>query len=144
MAKEKSGPAEESNDASKSQTDGDNTLAASDDHPINLLLELATDDNVETDEGHEVKVDNVREAGGNSLLTKSELQKYDDYKRQWAASLARPQESLDNLTRREQQIIEAAANHDWEALDRLRQEVDDDLEKMKFIYSSIASDMTNL
>jgi hypothetical protein len=102
-------------------------------HPINMLLDLATDDNVETHEGTEVKVDNVREAAGNALLTKTELQKYDDYKKQWASALERPQESLDNLARRERQIIEAAANHDWEALDRLKKEVDADIERMQYI-----------
>lgn len=117
--------------------------ADADDHPIKLLLNLATDDNVEN-EGVELKVENVREAAGTALLTRTELQKYDDYKKQWAATLERPQESLEALAQREQQIIEAAANHDWETLDRLRGEVAADLERMQFIFSNIISDMSDL
>ena len=102
--------------------------------PLGLLISLATDDNVETNDGVEVKVDDVRSQNDNALLTKSELQKYDEYKRQWAASLAKPQESLDALAQREKQIIEAAQNHDWDALDKLKKQVDEDIEKMRFIF----------
>jgi hypothetical protein len=126
------------------QQAGDNLRAEVEDHPINLLLELATDDNVETHDGTELKVENVREAAGNALLTKTELQKYDEYKKQWASALERPQQSLDALAQREKQIIEAAANHDWEALDKLRSEVARDLERMQFIFSNIVTDMNDL
>jgi len=122
----------------------DNLRADANGHPINLLLELATDDNVETDEGVELKINDVRGSTDNSLLTKTELQKYDDYKREWQAALERPQESLDALALREKQIIEAAANHDWETLDKLRSEVAADLEKMQFIFSNIVSDMRDI
>lgn len=122
----------------------DNLLSDASEHPINLLLELATDDNVETHEGLELKVNDVRGSTDKALLTKTELQKYDDYKREWQAALDRPQESLDALALREKQIIEAAANHDWETLDKLRGEVAADLEKMQFIFSSIVSDMHDL
>lgn len=122
----------------------DNLRADANGHPINLLLELATDDNVETDEGVELKINDVRGSTDNALLTKTELQKYDDYKREWQAALERPQESLDALALREKQIIEAAANHDWETLDKLRGEVAADLEKMQFIFSNIVSDMRDI
>ncbi|MBX3075236.1 hypothetical protein KF728_23775 [Candidatus Obscuribacterales bacterium] len=122
----------------------DNLRADANGHPINLLLELATDDNVETDEGVELKINDVRGSTENALLTKTELQKYDDYKREWQAALERPQESLDALALREKQIIEAAANHDWETLDKLRREVAADLEKMQFIFSNIVSDMRDI
>jgi hypothetical protein len=112
--------------------------------PLNLLIALATDDNVETDDGLEVKVDDVRNANDNALLTKNELQKYDDYKRQWAASLARPQESLNALALREKQIIEAAQNHDWDALDQLKKQVDADIEKMKYIFSNLTGEAGSL
>jgi hypothetical protein len=122
----------------------DNLRADANGHPINFLLELATDDNVETHEGVELKVEDVRGSTDNALLTKTELQKYDEYKREWQAALERPQESLDALALRERQIIEAAANHDWETLDKLRSEVAADLEKMQFIFSNIVSDMREL
>jgi hypothetical protein len=155
MAKAKPGPQEASDDsanedkqacgfqAAEERASAD-ALSTGEHHPIKVLLDLATDDNVENQDGVEHKVDNVRAASGNALLTKSELQKYDDYKKQWAAALARPQESLEALARREQQIIEAAANHDWEALDRLKKEVDADVERMKYIFASIATDLTEL
>lgn len=157
MAMSKSNPPEESRGDTSDKVDqseggsSEHLLADADEqrvtgehNPIGLLLALATDDNVETSEGIEVKVANARDSTDNALLTKSELQKYEEYKKQWAASLSKPQESLDALARREQQIIEAARSHDWEMLDRLKKEVDADLEKMQFIYSNIARDMNSL
>ncbi len=142
MAKAKPVEHDGSDDDSAKSADKAALRAAQQDtgsHPISVLLELAADDNVETTDGTEFKVDNVREAAGNALLTKTELQKYDEYKKQWASALERPQESLDNLARRERQIIEAASNHDWEALDRLRKEVDADLERMQYIMRGYGS-----
>ncbi len=137
MANTPSNPPERSeqdHDKVKSQTPNENLLAEARQMPLGLLISLATDDNVETNDGVEVKVDDVRSQNDNALLTKSELQKYDEYKRQWAASLAKPQESLDALAQREKQIIEAAQNHDWDALDKLKKQVDEDIEKMRFIF----------
>lgn len=125
---------DEGNDKVKSQPPNEKLRAEAQQMPLNLLIALATDDNVETSDGVEVKVDDVRNSTDNALLTKSELQKYDEYKRQWAATLARPQESLDALALREKQIIEAAQNHDWDALDKLKKQVDEDIEKMRFIF----------
>jgi len=130
-------------DMSKASAPNENLLAESqqkpmEQDPLNLLISLATDDNVETTDGLEVTVDNARDNTDTALLTKSEMQKYDDYKRQWAASVQRPQESLDALAAREKQIIEAAANHDWDALDKLKKQVDEDIERMKFIFSNFS------
>lgn len=139
-----SGENEADQSSEKHQAAAENLRAGATEHPINLLLELATDDNVETHEGVELKVADVRGSTDKALLTKTELQKYDEYKREWQAALERPQESLDALALREKQIIEAAANHDWETLDKLRSEVAADLEKMQFIFSNIVSDMRDL
>ncbi len=111
-------------------------------HPADLLLKLATDDNVETEDGTEVKVDDARASNENALLTKNELQIYDDYKKQWTQALARPQESLAVLAQRESQIIEAAANHDWEALDRLQKEIESDLLRMQYVYQAMGLDLS--
>lgn len=140
MANSPSNPPERSeqdHDKVKSQTPNENLLAEARQMPLGLLIALATDDNVETNDGVEVKVDDVRSQNDNALLTKSELQKYDEYKRQWAATLAKPQESLDALAQREKQIIEAAQNHDWDALDKLKKQVDEDIEKMRFIFMGL-------
>jgi hypothetical protein len=140
MANTPSNPPEvpdEGNDKVKSQTPNENLLAEARQMPLNLLIALATDDNVENSDGLEVKVDDVRNSSDNALLTKSELQKYDEYKRQWAANLERPQESLDALALREKQIIEAAQNHDWDALDKLKKQVDEDIEKMRYIFLGV-------
>jgi hypothetical protein len=109
-------------------------------NPIGLLLKMAVDENVETRDGQEMQVDNAREAGDTLLLTRSELERYAEYKRQWQEALARPQESLDALALRERQIIEAAKNHDWEALDRLQKEVEDDLLRLQYVYASMGLD----
>ncbi|MBX9671458.1 MAG: hypothetical protein K2X93_27965 [Candidatus Obscuribacterales bacterium] len=111
-------------------------------HPADLLLKLATDDNVETKDGFEVKVDDARTSSENALLTKNELQIYDDYKKEWTQALSRPQETLEVLARREQQIIEAAANHDWEALDSLQKEIESDLMRMQYVYQKMGLDLS--
>ncbi|MBX9668814.1 MAG: hypothetical protein K2X93_14400 [Candidatus Obscuribacterales bacterium] len=108
-------------------------------NPLNLLLAMATDDNVETGEGQEVKVDDARSAPDKVLLTKSEMTKYEEYKRQWSNMLKHPQEAFDALERRERQIIQAAKTHDWDALDKLKVEVDSDLERMTYIFGGLTS-----
>lgn len=128
---------DQDDDTVKTQTPNENLLAEAQQMPLGLLIALATDDNVETNDGLEVKVNDVRNASDNALLTKSEMEKYDEYKRQWAATLERPQESLDALAIREKQIIEAAQNHDWEALDRLKKQVDEDIERMRYIFMGL-------
>lgn len=112
-------------------------------NPINLLLAMATDDNVENDEGTEVKVEDARSSPDKVLLTKNEMQKYEDYKQQWSNMLKHPQEAFDALDRRERQIIQAAKTHDWDTLDKLKIEVDSDLERMTYIFGSITSNMNS-
>ncbi len=110
------------------------------DDPADLLLKLATDDRVETANGVEFTVEDARAANDTALLTKSELQRYDDYKKQWTEALERPQESLEVLALREKQIIDAARDHDWETLDRLQKEIEADLLKIQHVFRSMGMD----
>lgn len=144
MAKKKAtGNADERGSRSKAKkTKQELDAAVEMEHPADLLLKLATDDNVETSDGLEVKVDDARASNENALLTKNEMQIYDDYKKQWTQALERPQESLAVLAQREKQIIEAANNHDWEALDRLQKEIEADLLRMQYVYQSMGFDLS--
>lgn len=137
---DRSGDARKINPPKKSKKDVDAVVGM--EHPADLLLKLATDDNVETKDGFEVKVDDARTSSENALLTKNELQIYDDYKKEWTQALSRPQETLEVLAQREQQIIEAAANHDWEALDRLQKEIESDLMRMQYVYQKMGLDLS--
>ncbi len=130
---------EESSADDKLRVDTEQQPSKAEQNPLNLLLSMATDDNVENDQGQEIKVQNARSSPDKVLLTRSEMQKYEEYKQQWSNMLKQPQEAFDALERRERQIIQAAKTHDWDTLDKLKIEVDQDLERMTYIFGGLTS-----